>query len=205
MKKAIYTAIFGNYDTHIRPLYINDNYDYHLFTDNPQIKSNVYKIHLLQGDARKSREIKLLSHKYLPNYDYTIWHDGNMVQCRNIDELANLQQTNFMTMKHPYRNCIYDEANECINLNKDSSETIQAQVKFYKSQKFKSNMGLIASGLLFRKNTSQVQQLCESWHTQLQLYSLRDQISFNYILNQTIDLLPFSVLKTHFKYAGNHK
>lgn len=204
MKKAIYTAIFGNYDTFSPPEYINRDYDYHLFTDNKNIKHPAFKIHVLPGNARKAREIKILAHKYLPAYDYTIWMDGNMIQCRNINQLAEKQVNDFMTMKHHIRNCIYDEANECIAMRKDDLKIINRQIGRYRKTHYPSNMGLIASGLLFRKHTKIVQTLCENWHNELKQGSLRDQLSFNYVLNQPIDLLPCSVLKTHFLYSGSH-
>ena len=204
MKKAIYTAIFGNYDKFTQCLYDNDDYDYHLFTDNPNIKSGLYKIHLLEGDAHKAREIKLLPHKYLPSYDYSVWMDGNIVQTRNINQLVSRQRTDIMTMKHPHRSCIYDEATECIAMHKDKATTIQSQMERYKQVKFQANMGLIASGLLFRKHSPKVKTLCENWMAELQKGSIRDQLSFNYVLNQPIDLLPFSVLRTHFIYSGHH-
>ena len=110
-----------------------------------------------------------------------------------------------MTMKHPRRSCIYTEASKCIAMRKDYPDVIKKQMKYYKQNGFKKNMGLVATGLLFRKHTKQMQLMCENWHEQLKLYSLRDQLSFNYILKQPIDLLPYSILKTHFIYSGHHK
>jgi len=202
-KKAIYTAIFGNYDKFTKCLYDNEDYDYHLFTDNPAIKSNLYKIHLLNGDARKAREIKILPHKFLPDYDYSVWMDGNIIQARNINELVKKQTTGLMTMKHPLRSCIYSEAAECIAMNKDSAKIINTQISRYRNKNFSENMGLIATGLLFRKHTPAIQRLCSNWWHELKTGSLRDQLSFNYVLNQPINLLPFSVLKTHFIYKGH--
>lgn len=204
MKKAIYTAIFGDYDYFKEPEYNNDDYDYHLFTDNRNIKSNKYTIHILNGDVRKAREIKLLHHKYLLDYDFSIWLDGNIIQKCNINQLADKQRADFMCMKHPKRNCIFDEANACLDMNKGNIETIQSQMIRYRKKGFPANMGLIASGILFRKHTKKVNEMCENWYKQLQQGSYRDLLSFNYILNQEIDLLPFSVLKTHFSYSGLH-
>ena len=88
MMKAIYTAILGDYDKFIEPEFINSDYDYHLFTDQP-IKSKVYQVHKLKcnNPIRKSREIKILSHKYLKNYEYTIWHDGRITQMKDVSGL----------------------------------------------------------------------------------------------------------------------
>ncbi len=205
MKKAIYTAIFGNYDKFQEAKYINNDYDYHLFTDDRNIQSDIYKIHILSGDALKAREIKLLPFNYLPNYDYSVWMDGNIVQCRDMNDLKSTQTTDFMTMKHHIRGCIYEELQACIDLNKGSVDIMQKQINKYQRNGFRPNMGLIASGLLFRHHTDKVKQLCKNWWDEVKTGSLRDQLSFNYILDQQIDLLPFSVLKSHFIYTGHHQ
>ncbi|MGE6539335.1 hypothetical protein [Bacillus luti] len=47
-KVIVYTALFGNYDSVKEPLFIDENIDYILFTDNRSIQSNNWKTKILE-------------------------------------------------------------------------------------------------------------------------------------------------------------
>lgn len=83
-KKVIYTCILGNYDELKEPKIIHKDFDYICFTDNETITSNVWKIINVTNDLndldiiRKQRAYKMLPHKFLKNYDFSIYIDGNI-------------------------------------------------------------------------------------------------------------------------------
>ena len=80
-KIVIYTAFTGNYDNLKDPEYIDENCDYVCFTDNPHIKSSIWKIipmgHYNLDNNRKAKQYKLFPHKYLSQYEYSFWLDGS--------------------------------------------------------------------------------------------------------------------------------
>ncbi len=45
---VVYSVMIGNYDEVLDPVYVSDNCDYILFTDNANIKTNVWKVHLIE-------------------------------------------------------------------------------------------------------------------------------------------------------------
>jgi len=76
MKTALYTVLFDGYDN-LAP--INVQVPAIVFTDNPDLRVRGWITRYIEiPDVYKQREIKLLVHKYLPQFDRTIYIDANM-------------------------------------------------------------------------------------------------------------------------------
>lgn len=187
-KCVVYTAITGGYDNLIDPEYIDPNFDYICFTDDPNLKSNVWEIRLMDYEdtniVRKARQYKILPHKYLADYDYSFWIDGGMKIVGDLRNYVNsyLKETSMLVIKHIRRNCIYEESKACIRMNKDSAEIIVNQINRYDESNYPKENGLIESGFLFRKhNDKEVIKVMEDWFKELEENSVRDQLSFNYV------------------------
>lgn len=185
--KVVYTVITGDYDDLKIPEYVNEDWDYICFTDT-DIKSDFWQIrniHEFELDpVRKSRKYKILPHNYLSEYDYSIYIDGSFVITGDMNEYINkYAKTNpMLCLTHPERNCIYDEADVCLSLKKDSENIIITQIEKYLVEKYPKNNGLIAGGIMFRKhNDPSVIEVMEDWNEEVLNYSRRDQLSFNYI------------------------
>lgn len=191
MKKntVVYTAISGNYDDLKNPQVINKNFDYVCFTDNPKIKSDIWKIVKFTSEGldqvRKCREVKILPHKYFSDYKYSIWIDGNIDIIDDVNELITefiiLKKSNLLTFKHPLRECIYEEAQTCINDKRDKKKIIIKQMIKYQEEKLPEQIGLIESNVIIRNhNNAAVVKLMENWWEEVREHSKRDQLSFNY-------------------------
>ena len=186
MKKAIYTAIIGGYDNFVEPLFVNKGFDYFLFTDNDKIKSTIYKIIKVKvprglDNVRFARQIKILPHKFLPEYDLTVWHDGNITQQKDIKRLISNMSFDYLLMKHPSRTCIYQEANAVTDMNLDDKTIVEKQMNTYRKEGIPSNEGMVQTGVMFRKKTKEVVAFCEDWLKEVLSGSRRDQLSFNYV------------------------
>lgn len=186
-KIAIYTAIFGERDNLLEPRLIPDGCDFFCFTDQP-FSSTIWKtirVKPLDCDPCRSAKIyKILPHHYLPEYEYTVWMDGNMILCGDITPIITeyLGKNDIAFFKHPDgRNCIYEEAVACISLSKDNPEVIKNQIEFYRQQGYPERNGLISCGIIFRRNTLKINKINEDWWEIISRYSKRDQLSFNYI------------------------
>lgn len=187
-KNVIYTAITGNYDNLKEPKLISENFDYVCFTDNSNLKSKVWKI--IQIDYYKNdlvktaRRYKILPHLYFSDYEYSIWIDGGFKIVGDIDEFIDTKMgnQNMMYFKHRVRNCIYDESKKCIDCKKDKESIIRSQMKKYKLEGYPRNEGLIESGVIVRKhNDTHVIKLMEDWWAEVDKFSKRDQLSFNFV------------------------
>lgn len=220
-KKVIYTCITGDYETLMEPTVINEDFDYICFTDNIMLKSHIWEIRLIPEElqflnkVKQQRCIKICPHKYLPEYDLSIWIDGSVdiigdvnvflqKECNEDDKIIYIPE-------HPNRNCIYQEGITCINMKKDTINNIDPQIDKYKKENYPSNNGLVQSNIVIRKhNNKQCIEVMENWENELIKHSHRDQLSFNYALWKTnnIDILKYLDKKLYdskyFKWYSRH-
>lgn len=189
-KIAVYTAIFGDYDELKEPPEGTRNCDFICFTDNNNLESKNYQIRVcerqFEDPTRDARMYKVLSHQFLSEYKYTAWIDG-MTQIKKPMDMRDfirkqLKKYRLAIFKHPDRNCIYDEIEACKILNKDDVKMMEKQVSNYKKLGFPKDYGLVATGVILRKNLDpQVIKLNEAWWNEIKKGSKRDQLSFNYV------------------------
>lgn len=189
-KVVVYTCISGQYDSLIEPLFVNKDVDYVCFTDQP-FTSNIWQIRPIPEElnylsqVKKQRYIKVNPHKYLSDYETSVWVDANITIKGNINYLINVVKWSISSItvpKHPIRSCIYEEANACIQYNKDVPEIALKQVKEYKEEGFPENYGLVQTGIMFRKhNDPKCIKFMERWWDEIEEHSHRDQLSFNYV------------------------
>ncbi|MCE4050847.1 glycosyltransferase domain-containing protein [Bacillus sp. Au-Bac7] len=191
MKKrvVIYTAITKGDDELKEPAIKSNQCDYICFTDDPALISSTWQIRPLPPSdldiERQCRQVKIMPHFFLPEYEFSIWVDGSMEITGDIDELIEqyflLGDRPLYTFKHPLRDCIYEEANECIKQGCDNEEIIRDQLAKYKEEYYPKHNGLIESSVILRKTHSpDVMQLMEQWWKLVKNFSRADQLSFNY-------------------------
>lgn len=200
-KGVVYTAIFGDYEDLLDPKIINENLDYICFTDNPNLKSDVWNIKLIPDYVddfnkfnnkisfedldytRRARTIKTLPHVFLKEYDFSIWIDAGFLIVGDVINFINrYTKKDFLGVEHSIRHCLYDEAYEVLSLKMDDEELIKKQIKRYEDDNYPRNNGLIESGILFRRHgKDEIMKVMEDWFYEIINYSKRDQISFNYV------------------------
>jgi hypothetical protein len=199
MNRVIYTAIFGDYDYLETPKYVPDGFDFICFTDT-NLESDFWDVRkvipLYKDSTRNARRYKLLPHRYLSEYDISIWMDGNFLIRNDVNEMIDkyLSDRNFACHDHKNcqldpRGCVYQEAEAIFHLGnndpnkkfKDDPKLIQRQMGRYMDMHYPRNNGLIVSGILLRKhNEEDVKITMEKWWEELKYGSKRDQLSFDY-------------------------
>lgn len=184
---AVYTAIFGNRDGYREPP--EGDYDCYLFTDVPvQTQHSIVRVMepVIPGDpVRSARMFKLLPHVFLPDYELTLWLDGD-IKLTDPDiagmEKLYLAEQPMATFKHRYRECAYDEAVECLIRGLDDSIRIGKQISLYRRMGFPRKQGLAETGVQLRRSQdSRVKAFCSAWWEQVFMHSRRDQLSFNFV------------------------
>jgi|SRR5919112_2769232 hypothetical protein len=190
-KRAIYTVITGGYDTLKDPLIKSEGWEYICFTDDPGLTSDTWEIRVINAQEvaldsqRLQRKIKILAHVFLPQYRFTIYLDGSTVQTRDFNKLLqSIQYKGGMALKkHRKRNCVYEEVAACVKLNKDSRVVLIDQMQHYYNSGYPANNGLYESGILIRENCYAVNSICTKWYSELEKYSIRDQVSLPYVMH----------------------
>ena len=183
-KIVCYTCVTGGYDSLKEPSVVPDNIDFICFTDNMQLQSLVWSIKPIPDDlqflsnVKKQRVVKICPHRYLREYDISIWVDGNILIKDDLNKLLaeyDLDKVPFYTRIHPKRNCIYDEMEACWKLNKDKKETMQLQIDKYRSEGYPAHIGMAETCILLRKhNDRRCILLANLWASELLKYSHRD-------------------------------
>lgn len=187
-KGVVYSAIIGGYDEIKDPAYVNPEFDYIMFTDNPEMKSDVWQIRLVDhpeglDNVRLARRIKILGHEYLQGYDYSIWVDGKLEIMDDLKRYINeyKKEQPILCFNHYMNDCIYQEAETCKALGKDGADIIDRQMEKYRSEGYPEKNGQVESGIIVRQiHDEKVIAVMELWWKQVLNYSRRDQLSFNY-------------------------
>jgi len=196
----VYTAIFGGYDTIHEPTIKLPNVEYIMFTDQ-NIKSdiwNVRKVNAIYKDpTRNARKYKLLPHRWFPDYEYSIWVDGNIIVRDNVNEIIDryLKKTDVAVFDHNQnkldpRNCVYEEAKVILYLGqlnrnyKDDPALIIKQMEKYEADRYPANNGLVVSMIVARRHNV-CKKAMEKWWEELKYNTKRDQLSFNYSMWKT--------------------
>lgn len=185
----MYTAIFGNKDVP-KEFEKAEGIDYLIFTENPDLISKTFDVivvpPLFKDPVRNSKIYKILQPRVFSNYQYSLWIDANISIARlDLNDLFGryLEHHDIALHKHPERNCIYQEADACIQLEKDNPSIIKRQMKKYQSENYPVQNGLIESGIIFRRHSSTIAQINKKWWEEISRHSRRDQLSFNYVLS----------------------
>jgi len=110
---AIYTAIYGDYDYLLDPLVVSNKADYICFTDSEDLTSDVWEIRRKTfpelSSQMSNRKMKILPHKFLSEYDKSIYVDGNIKILDDLGKFGSdlLEKTNsirkYRVMKNNYR------------------------------------------------------------------------------------------------------
>jgi len=189
-KLVIYSAITNktnNYDS-IKELPKNiGNVDKILFLEQSvETKSwKVQECHKEFSDPCRNAKIhKILSHKYFPEHDFSLWIDGSVkiLFSYTLERLINiyLQDSDIALFKHNERKCIYQEAEICKSRNLDDHKVINTQIAKYRKENFPQNCGLSECTVLLRKHSQKMVEFNELWWKEICAGSRRDQLSFDY-------------------------
>ena len=211
MKIVCYTCIVGAYDSLKLPLMMSNNIDYVCFTDQrfqivgPWQLRNIPSDLQFLSNVKKQRIVKICPHRFLKNYDISIWIDGSISIIGDLNTFISqydLKKNPFYVRIHPFRNCIYDEADVCMKMHKDVSYVIEKQINRYKEEGYPAHIGMVETGILLRRhNDIKCQMIDNMWATELLNFSHRDQLSFNYVCWKN-HFLP-GILRNEFKVNKN--
>lgn len=182
MSVACYTAVMGGYDD--LPSHPDiPGVEFVAFTDRA-IETDQWNVRVVvpgHGHPRDAAKLyKVFPHRYLPEHEYTIWIDGSheiltadfAAHC-----LAGVGDSGMAVYEHPWRDCIYPEAEASLQLPKYQGLPIQEQVDSYRADGHPEKWGLFATGTIARRNISGVQALMDAWAHELDRWTYQDQLS----------------------------
>lgn len=192
-KKVIYTCLVGNYDMLRQPLVTAEGYDYICFSnDIKEERVGVWQIRPIpfkhKDKARLSRYVKILPHRVLANYEWSLWMDANIqitgkefysILDNKISEGGKIYQVNHCI---PPCDCTYEEIKFAYKGGRSRFCETFLQYMHLKKAGFPSHWGLFENNFILRKhNDATVRKISNEWWAEFTSYTKRDQFSLMYV------------------------
>lgn len=224
-RKIIYSCLVGGYDE-IPEIGIKaEGWEYILFTDiknnDKEIKGWMIKplLKIIENDnVRTNRWHKLNSHLLFKSCLFSVYIDSNIIINNSYiytrSEALFTKNVLLATVKHPFRKCIYKEAEECIRIGKDKSENVNKNLNLLKKENYPVDNGLFENNIFFRNHTiNRLKEFNELWWELVYTMSRRDQLSMCYVLwklnlecEYIFEDIKMNARNTpYFKFVENHK
>lgn len=194
-KPVVFTCLFGNYETlNEQPVAKASRVPFVCFTDRPDLAPETWTTRIVEplalDPARESRRVKILPHLFLGDFTESIYLDATCILKKTPEELLSTYlpsgSPNFVCLRHPFRDCVYDEAEEVLRADMDPEARVREQMDHYSSRHFPRHAGLIAGTFLLRRHLKKdVIRHGEAWFSHVLRYSKRDQLSFTFTARHT--------------------
>lgn len=181
---ALITAIYAGYDTLKDPVAQDGVTDYVCVTDDPDLRSDCWRM-LVEPRPDVHPNLAAKWPKFLP-WRYTdevasVWIDASHrpTSPRFVAEaVAELDGAHVAQFRHPWRDCIYDEARESITLGKYDGLPLVDQVAHYERRfGHPPHWGLWETGVIARTHDYKAVSLGLDWLHECQRWSFQDQLS----------------------------
>ena len=161
-RRVIYTCIAGGYDSLPRHDFIHPDCDYVCFTDDPNLLAQKFVrpwqirplAYVGASGIFSNRWHKMHPHVLFPEYDDSIYVDGNIVFVSDniFKMLEDCNDKIMLAPQHPRRICVYQELYAVIELGYETSENLARLQRFLYRQGMPNDYGMTENNILFRKH-----------------------------------------------------
>lgn len=189
-KLVVYTALFGDYDNLIDPIERFEGCDFICFTDQKDLKSEVWDIRLIEEchlpSNMMNRYYKIMPHCFFSDYDFSLYVDSNVSILKSPYYLKDryLCDSSFAMPKHFLRSNIYDEAGVLLRSGRVTPKKLFKQMLYYKKDGYDGGNSLGENNILLRRH-NELGLVMELWWANINKFTQRDQLSLMYILWKT--------------------
>jgi hypothetical protein len=189
-RRVVYTAITDQHAA-LGPRPEIPNTDFICYSD-AAIDRDDWQIRPIEAPLDLSPRLRAKYHKLFPpkGYAWNVWIDGayvlRMGATSFVDDLIAKSPTGFGLHRHHQRDCIFDEAEHAVQLQKclPAVPTILRQMIDYARRGHPPHWGLWGGGLLCRDNSDRVARIMDVWWQEIQQGSWRDQLSLPVALRE---------------------
>lgn len=222
-KVAIYSCITAGYDTLVQPAdCAPEGFDFLLLYprgQKPGFDTGVWRLRefdcTIKDPVLLSRYPKLNPHVVLPDYEYSLWIDGN-VSIASPDFYKTVQEkieseVPYSGVRHFQRDCVWDEAYKCFRTGRITIFQYWNALIRLRFKGMPRHYGLCENNLIFRRhNAPEIIKMDSLWWNDLRRGACRDQIwmtpalrkcgiPFDYLLPQEYSVRnhPYFIYSTH--------
>lgn len=214
---VVYTAVFGGYDDPPTVRNPDPALSYVFFTDDANARvAPPWQVRILSpvfdDPQRDARRVKLLPHLFVGEHRVSVWVDANcqLLDLTSSEILEMLGDADIAVLPHRHRSCVYEESEAVLALRLDSPDRVNRQMAACREAGFPARHGLHATMFLVRRhNTPACREFDDDWWEQIQRFSKRDQLSFDFVAWRSpavVKTVPLSYLDNPvFHWPGKHK
>lgn len=193
MRRAIYTGIFGGYDTLKKaPLLGFDFYDFIVFGDEIEVAPPWRRgnVGAQVGDSSRlaNRRIKAVPPTCLGGSSISCYIDGNIEISPAITSLFDEfieSGADIGLYRHPNRKTVREEAFACVQQGKAEKRAVEIQIEHYEAIGFMDNE-LFDGSVIFRiQGSSRLELFGNLWLDEIERWNTRDQISLPVALRKS--------------------
>lgn len=207
-KRVVYTSVVGDIDALMQPKVVDPRYDYICFVRKSEgLDGGIWQLREIPADISDDRMLsrypKLHPSELLPEYEWSLWIDGNICISseafyERIDSLID-SGVQMAAPRHPLRDCVYDEAYAVVAADKGGYSMAVRVINFLSAKGFPRHAGLFENAMLLRRSgDAALDRMHQMWWDCLQNLSGRDQLSLGYCARECgvtiVPLLPEGVL-----------
>lgn len=207
MKTLVYTVITANYDT-LRPFNREPGFDYVCFTDNTDIEPNGWVLKKVYPYPNPIKQQRLLKIQTPPlGYDRNIYLDANFYITGSMRELMEQHyKGGILTIKHPNRTLITEEAKQICKLKKDRPDIVNDHMAMLRVMCVPNDCGMYATGMMIRDNS--LLPLQNKWAELLMRGSHRDQLSLGpaaWLTGTKINTITWQEMQKYFRLTPHKR
>lgn len=191
-RTAVYTAVFGGYDSICFPRYVNSGMDYFYVSDEkpeglPEYCHWMDAREIIPGHItspiKRNRYAKMHPHLFLGEHSCSIYMDGNVIIKDDLSKFVRESKTGISVFMHPMRECIYYEALSIVNFKRVDAGDVCRQMRRYFNEGMPYRYGLAEMPVIAREHMKrECIDIMETWWEEFDSESQRDQLSFMYAL-----------------------
>jgi hypothetical protein len=184
---AILTATYDSYDSlkptlpqhgiHVEWVCVTDDEALYRGDADPLGWQIVYEPRAGMHPNRAAKYPKMLPAEYTAA-DQSVWVDASflVISATFVADVLGCADP-VAQFPHPWRSCLYEEADASVVFAKYDGEPIGAQVEAYREAGHPEGWGLWATGVIARQHTPQVLAWGKRWLAEVERWSFQDQIS----------------------------
>lgn len=192
MRACVYTCLFGGYEQlSSQPAAAGSELPFICFTDDPNLVSDTWEIRhvqpLLPDDSRRSsRYPKICAHKFLPEFEASLYIDNSVLLLRRpevlLAALLDSEDSNMACLRHSYWDSVDAEFAAVKQYSFEHDAVLLRQIRAYSELGYDFRGTQIWAGILLRLHLMpDVIRCMEDWFANVLQFSRRDQLSFDYV------------------------
>jgi hypothetical protein len=194
-RACVFTSLFGRYEDLLeQPIAAESGIDLICFTDDPNLKSDSWQLRLvppvLTTDApRSARYPKICAHRFLPEYDVSLYIDNSVLLTRRPEDIIEAllpPAAGLAAVEHSFRETVLDEFEQVKRARREAAWVCDEQLDHYR-RSIPEVLGMkpLIGGVLVRRHMRpDVVAAMERWWIHVLRFSRRDQLSFQAALHE---------------------